>query len=102
MWAQTGTELRALADAFATSHQRQELRCKAQQTDLKDISWDRFRQLLEELFSVGSAGRHVRRHSLSHVYRHVDIRVGSTIDMLLIVVMLSWFCDMCFECVLLV
>ena len=52
VWAQTGTELRALADAFATSHQRRELRCKAQQTDLTVISWDRFRQLLEELFSV--------------------------------------------------
>ena len=53
LWAQTGTELRALADAFATSHQRRELRCKAQETDLTHISWDRFRQLLEELFSVG-------------------------------------------------
>ncbi|XP_037079172.1 uncharacterized protein LOC119100168 [Pollicipes pollicipes] len=89
VWAQTGTELRALADAFATSHQRQELRCKALQTDLTGISWDRFRQLLEELFS-GEAGvtqerilvlffflsdcvvATIRRHAWTHLRRLIE------------------------------
>lgn len=55
VWAQTGAELRCMADAFASSHQRQELRSKAELTNLTDITWERFRKLLEELFA-GEAG----------------------------------------------
>ena len=52
MWRQTGSELRALADAFQASPGRVRVRQRAEQVDVTNLDMEKFCALLKGLFEV--------------------------------------------------
>jgi len=57
MWRQTGSELRALADAFQASPGRVRVRQRAEQVDVTNLDMEKFCALLKGLFENGQITR---------------------------------------------
>ncbi|KAK6180446.1 hypothetical protein SNE40_012600 [Patella caerulea] len=53
MWAKAGRELRFMADEFARSSQRNDVKRKAQEVSVNNITYEQFKDLLAELFCQG-------------------------------------------------
>ena len=52
MWRQAGSDLKALAEQFAHSRERELVRRRAEQVDVASLDMQQFMELLKELFQV--------------------------------------------------
>ena len=52
MWRQAGSDLKALAEQFAHSRERELVRRRAEQVDVASLDMQKFMELLKELFQV--------------------------------------------------
>ena len=57
MWRQAGSDLKALAEQFAHSRERELVRRRAEQVDVASLDMQQFMELLKELFQVRGKGR---------------------------------------------
>ena len=62
MWRQAGSDLKALAEQFAHSRERELVRRRAEQVDVASLDMQQFMELLKELFQVRSKGNGYFEH----------------------------------------